>query len=86
MCSPIHKGITTCRCPHLPVILHYLSTKLKQKLVRGSRPLPDLTRHLTTRTDDSHATPDYILFETIIKIESKVSNIILYISKYKLEL
>ena len=59
MCSPIHKGITTCRRPHLPIILHYLSTNF-EILVRGSRPLPDLTRHLMTRTYDSHATPDYI--------------------------
>ena len=55
-------------------------------MVRGSRPLSDLTRHLKARADVSHATPDHTLSETILEIVTKLVNIVLYISKYELEL
>ena len=82
--------MTTCRDPHLPIILHYLSANKNKNfyflITQGSRPLSELTRHFTTRTDDSHATPDCILFDTIIKIETNISHIKLYIPLYKLGL
>ncbi len=55
------QSILTCRRPPLPLLYQQrspMSALLKRKdgnIGRGSCSLPDLTGHLTTRTDDGHA-------------------------------
>ena len=60
-CSPGRKGHTDLARPHLPP-LHEVCLPRVPGITRwqlGTRvaPLPDLTEHLTTRADDSHAAP-----------------------------
>ena len=62
MCSPVHKGhkdLTSSppsSCLWLAVFIQF--QKEKPKINRGYAQLQELTVHLTTRADDSHATPE----------------------------
>ncbi len=51
----------TWRRPHLPPVYHWRSPESAQlndgNTGQGLRSLRDLTQHLTTRADDSHAAP-----------------------------
>ena len=65
------RGIRTYRCPHLPLPFESSPYIVLIPLYRdvsnckhGSRSLPDLTGHLTTRTDDGHAPPLGLLGKT----------------------
>ncbi len=54
------QGIRTCRRPHLPPFYQWRSSMSADKdchsnIECGSCSLPDLTGHLTARTDDGHA-------------------------------
>ena len=56
------RAILTWRRPHLPTSTRGLSFQSPRHYPlatgnEGSRSLPDLTEHLTTRADDSHAAP-----------------------------
>ena len=39
--------------------------------IKGLRPFPELTGGLTTRTDISHATPDFISPEELFKFDKE---------------
>src|SRR4029450_11147655 len=65
VCSPGHKGHDdlTSSPPSSglsPAVSHESPTLLAGNMRRGLRSLRDLTQHLTTRADDSHAPPVYL--------------------------
>ena len=63
MCSPIYKGHTDLTSSFISaqyfngMLFYIIIIKIIVNKKQGLRPLKQLTKHFTTRTDDSHATP-----------------------------